>query len=361
MTRNFLHAFCVVKRKHPTMRVRLLLMVLMFVGLSASAHSVVEWDGFFEVNHSWKCEGRDCSITLHIDMDLYDYYQHDREHLAYKYLFNEGEKEPNYYSFMLSEYDRPVVRALANQFTRHTVSERESILLALTFVQSLPYAFDNDSKGEDEYVRYPVETLVDGCGDCEDKVALLAALLYEMDVDFVLLILPEHMAIGVHCDEVDVPRYMLFQGRKYHYLETTMPQWGIGDIPEDYRSSEIEVVPMDATPGLLIKGVRFESQETYVFEKAKCEIQVDLHNLGPSSVTGLVLHVRIIEKGWKKRLLAEEYYPLDDMLEGEKRMERLPLMSLIKQNSVLEVELTGTEVDTQYYQVELSYKRTRRF
>ena len=342
------------------MRRCLHLILFLLFSLSVSAHSVVEWDGFYEVKHSWECEGRSCSITLNISTNLYDYYRNDREHLAYKYRFNEDVVEPNYCSFMLSEHDRPVIRALANEFTRHTVSERESILLVLTFVQSLPYAFDNDSKGEDEYVRFPVETLVDGCGDCEDKVALLAALLYEMDVDFVLLVLPEHMAVGVHCDEVDVPRYLLFQGKKYHYLETTMPNWGIGDIPEAYFAAEIEAVPVDNTPSLLIKGVRFESQEALVNEKANCELTVDLHNLGPGKVTDLGIHVRIIQKGAINRLLTEEYYPLSDLMEGEQRTERLFLKSFIKENCLLQVELTGLEVNPQYYEVEMGYTRTKK-
>ena len=344
------------------MRIRFhLIVILTFISLTAMAQSVVEWDGFYEVKHSWKCEGRTCSITLNISTDLYDYYRNDREHLAYKYRFNEDEVEPNYYSFMLSEHDRPVLHSLAQEFASHATSEKESILLALTFVQSLPYAYDSDTKGEDEYVRYPVETLVDGCGDCEDKVALLAALLYEMDVDFVLLVLPEHMAIGVRCDEVDLPRYLWFQGNKYHYLETTMPNWGIGDVPEKYHSAEMQAVPVDAMPSLLIKGVRFESQEARVNEKANCELQVDLHNLGHGKVTELSLQVRIIQKGMRNRLLAEEFFPINDLQEGEQRTERLFFRSMIKENCVLQVELNGSEVNTQYYEVELGYNRTKRY
>ena len=342
------------------MRRRLYLILFLFISLSASAHSVVEWDDYYEVRHSWKCNGRECSITLNVSTDLYDYYRNDREHLAYKYRFNEDEREPNYYGFMLSEHDRPVIRSLAREFYGHAASEEESIFLALTFVQSLPYAYDTDSKGEDEYMRYPVETLVDGCGDCEDKVALLVALLYEMDVDFVLLVLPEHMAVGVHCDEIDIPRYLLYQGKKYYYLETTMPNWGIGDIPENYRSAKIEVVPVDATPSLLIKGVRFESQEALVYEKADCELQVDLHNLGPGKVTEMAVVVRIVEKGKRSRLLAEEYYPLDDLQEGEQRTEHLFFKSRIKENCMIQVELSGWEVDTQYCEVELGYSRIQR-
>ena len=328
---------------------------------TVSAHTVVEWDGYYEVRHSWICNGRECSITLNISTELYEYYRNDREHLAYKFLFNEDEVEPNYYSFMLSEHDRPVMRAVANEFFKYATSEKEAILIALTFVQSLPYAFDSDSKGEDEYVRYPVETLVDGCGDCEDKVALLAALLHEMDVDFVLLILSDHMAVGVHCDEVNVPRYMLFEGKRYYFLETTLPNWGIGDIPKDYYSTEMEVVPVDDTPDMLIKTVQFESKEALVDEKADCELQLDLHNLGPGKVTELGVVVCLIDKGKRNRLLTEEHFSINDLQEGEFRTEILSFKSYIKENTLLQVEVTGLEVAPQYYESELGYNRTRRF
>lgn len=340
------------------MRARILL-VLMFVSVSLSAHTVVEYDGFFEVDHSWKYNGKECSITLNISTELYDYFRNDREHLAYVYKFNEGEMPPNYYSFMLSEHDRPVMQSIAQEFSRYAFTEKDRIELALTFVQSLRYAFDADSKGKDEYVRYPIETLVDGCGDCEDKVALLVALLYEMDIDFVLLVLPEHMALGVHCDEIEGSRYLLYQGKKYYYMETTMPNWEIGQIPEDYLKAEMEVVPVDDTPSVLIKGVSFESQATLTYQKASCTMKVDLHNLGPGKVTDVQLHVRVVEVGKHNRLLAVEYYSLRNLQEGEQRTETLSLRSLIKENSVLEVELTGEEITSQLSKLEIQYRKTR--
>lgn len=343
------------------MRLKSILLLLLF-SISASAHNVTEHDGYYQVDHSWLYNGKTCSISLNISKHLYSYFRNDREHLAYRYQFNEGEMAPNYYGFMLSEHDRPVMRALAEEFARGFVSEKDRVGLALSFVQSIPYAFDSDSKGKDEYVRYPIETLVDGCGDCEDKVALLAAILYEMDVDFILLVLPEHMAVGVHCDGVDARRYLLFEGKRFYYMETTMTGWQLGDIPEDYYAAEIEAVPVDDTPRLLIKGVRFESQPTFVFEKATCTLQVDLHNLGPRKATEVLIHIQIIDHGNRRNsLLADEYYHLADLQEGELRTEKLSLWSLIKENCVLQVELMCAEVDTQYYEVAIEYSRTREY
>ena len=65
----------------------------------------------------------------------------------------------------------------------------------------------------------------------------------------------------------------------------------------------MEAVPVDDTPSLLMKGVRFESQPSSVFHKADCALEVDLQNLGPGRVTGMMLRVRIIEKGKPNYLL----------------------------------------------------------
>ena len=335
-----------------------LIILLTFVILSASAHSVVEHEDYFEVTHSWEYNKKNCTISLNISKSMYNYFCNEREHLAYRYQFQGDELPPNYYSFMLSEYDRPVMQALADEFSKNAESELDRINLALVFVQSLPYAHDSTSKGVDEYVRFPIETLVDGCGDCEDKVALLTALLYGMDVDFVLLVLPEHMALGVHCDGIEAERFLRFRGKRYYYMETTMTGWSIGQIPEDYVGARMKIVPVDSTPNLLMKGVRFESKPAPVTTKADCELEVDLHNLGPGSVTDVRLLVRIIERGKTNYLLTEELFSIGTLYEGEQRTEILPFKSLIKENCVLEVELTGTETKPQSYQMKLSYSKT---
>lgn len=340
------------------MRPRLLLItILAFVSLFASAHSVVEHNGYYEVEHSWMCHGKECSLALNISVKLYDYYSNDREHVAYIYQFNEDEVSPNYFSFMLSKHDRSVIRTLADEFSSHVSDEKEKIELALTFVQSLPYAYDSTTKGEDEYLRYPIETLVDGCGDCEDKVALLAAILYEMDVDYILLIMPKHMALGVHCDGVEKKQGMLFREKSYYYVETTMPDWEIGEIPKEYHYAQVKAMPIDATPTLLLKGVRFESQPTASYKKANCTVELDLHNLGPGKVTKIQAHVRVIVKGTPNILLGEEWFYLRNMAEGEVRREVLSLKSMIKEKSLLEVELMSAETEKHPYSVGINYSR----
>ena len=112
-------------------RLHLIIIVFAFLSLTTFAHSVVEQEGFYEVEHSWTCNGKQCSITLNISTNLYNYYQNEREHLAYRYQFNGGEIPPNYYGFMLSEHDRYVLRTVADEFSNNSTTEREKVELAL--------------------------------------------------------------------------------------------------------------------------------------------------------------------------------------------------------------------------------------
>lgn len=344
------------------MRKRLyLVLFLMLLGLTANAYSVIEEEEYYLIAHSWCFEEDTCFITLRINKELYEYYQKDREHLIYKFQFGENELPPTYFSFMFSEYDRPVVGEIASRLGEKASSKLEQIKLAVSFVQSIPYAYDSISMGVEEYVRYPVETLVGGCGDCEDKVMLLSAILFEMNADFVLLMLPDHMALGLHCDDMEADRYLLLQDKKYYYIETTHLGWQLGQIPKEYYSVEIEAVPINTTPSLRIKGVSFESQPAFVLEKASCEFKIDLHNLGPGKVTNLQVYVRLIEQKKKGKILSEEYFALDDLSEGEFRTETLSFKSLIRENSVLQVEISGAEVSPQFYEAALEYSKTQRF
>jgi len=335
------------------------LLLLLFICISASAHSVVEKEDYYEVRHSWTYKGKECSIMLNVSTKLYDYYLNDREHLAYHYKIEDAEIPVNFYSFILSDYDRPFLHEMAERFGERAVTDFDKVNLATTFVQSLPYAFDSDSKGEDEYVRYPVETIVDGCGDCEDKVVLLGALLYELGIDFVLLSLPEHLALAVRCPNVEAERYILFRNKKYYYVETTMEGWEIGQIPPDYAFSEVEAYPCEAVPTVLVRELQFESEAVRVYEKADCSLRLELHNLGPGRVTGLQLHVQVVSP--KARLLEEAFFNLDDLPEGIQRTEVLRLKSLIKENSRLLIELSSDNAVPQSFELQLGYSKSTRW
>jgi hypothetical protein len=82
----------------------------------------------------------------------------------------------------------------------------ESILLdgAIGLVHSLGYATDAESTGAPDYIRTVEETLVDGCGDCEDLTYLLVGMLSQPVFGYrtAIVILPGHMLAGVHGDDL---------------------------------------------------------------------------------------------------------------------------------------------------------------
>jgi hypothetical protein len=134
------------------------------------------------------------------------------------------------------------VRLLSREILRKdlvygTVAEVEFIL---AFVQG---AMKYQSE-ESEYPRYPVESLVDGEGDCEDYSILGAALLKSMGYDVALLILPGHAALGIAGVE-GLPGFCaLHEQKRYYYCEMTGVEWKLGEIPEKYKETDVKCFPV---------------------------------------------------------------------------------------------------------------------
>ncbi|MCS6859621.1 MAG: hypothetical protein NZT92_04790 [Abditibacteriales bacterium] len=120
----------------------------------------------------------------------------------------------------------------------------------LAFVQSLPYHLDEETMGRAEYFRYPIETLADGTGDCEDTSILAAALLRTLQHDVVLLLVrPQageagHVAIGVAVRGFPTQQREGLVKQQYLYCETTAEGWHVGEVPDQYRGCVIEVHPV---------------------------------------------------------------------------------------------------------------------
>ncbi|MFA6226002.1 MAG: hypothetical protein WC620_07485 [Methanoregula sp.] len=134
-----------------------------------------------------------------------------------------------YRAFVDDPHQDPLYADLLEGFrsirTNHQYSDDEYLELLTVFVQSLPY--DNESAAHpDNPSRFPVETIVDGAGDCDDKSVLLAGLLSRegYNVSLLLFIPEHHMAVGVTGDS------MQYRDTGYIYVETT----GVllmGDVP----------------------------------------------------------------------------------------------------------------------------------
>jgi len=125
----------------------------------------------------------------------------------------------------------------------------QKINYAASFVQNIDYKSDSETNSSYEYPRFPIETLFDGRGDCEDKAILTASLLYSMGYDIALLRLPNHMAVGVNLSKEEIPNFDYYVDN-YYFLETTTKGKSCGFIPHEYIGSNdsVTVYPVSNRP-----------------------------------------------------------------------------------------------------------------
>jgi len=140
------------------------------------------------------------------------------------------------------------VSALADALSFYTdhmeYQSYDEVSFILAFVQELPYTSDLEYMGRN-FPRYPIETLIDGTGDCEDSSALFASVVSNSEFfnyGAALIIIDDHMGVGVSGNEGVGGVYFQVQtsSRRYYYCETTGRGYAIGDMPEDYQGAEIQ-------------------------------------------------------------------------------------------------------------------------
>ena len=95
---------------------------------------------------------------------------------------------------------------LANMIIDKTdgMSEYDRINVLLAFTQYIEYQYDADSMGQDEYWKYPVETLFDENGDCEDTSILFAAIGKAMGYDTAVMLFSGHATGAINYKELDL-------------------------------------------------------------------------------------------------------------------------------------------------------------
>jgi len=177
------------------------------------------------MSYTWQFRGETFHVDVSIPESLIQYYR-DRDH-------NIPHEE--WYVLASDPLDDVVISTLVRQLTDLArdagyTSEESMLEFAIRFVQALPYSQDVATTGFDEYPRFPIETLVDAGGDCEDTSILMATLLMELGYDVVLFLLPGHVAVGVALEDCS-GFYIEYEGKKYYYLETTGYGWNIGELP----------------------------------------------------------------------------------------------------------------------------------
>ena len=176
------------------------------------------------------------TYNLSISKDIYDYFK-SLPHVNKPYIYYATQA-------MDDDYIASLARTFENASNEKNFSELEKANLAITFVQSLVYIDDLSSTGFEEYPKFPIETLYEGNGDCEDTSFLLAAILKEMNYNVALIVFNDHMGVGVVCDKQTVGTFFTKEGLKYYYVETTGKDFQIGELPEDLNGDTAIVLPL---------------------------------------------------------------------------------------------------------------------
>jgi hypothetical protein len=160
---------------------------------------------------------------------------------------------PSDYSKYVTANESTIVQIadyLLQQSDALNYSDYRKIWLALSFVQATTYESDLDSKGVEEYARYPIETLVDGVGDCEDTAALFCSIARAMGYPSVMLYIyavfgsgSNHMGTAVAGAAMPAGSCSIVNnGITYYYCETTSSSYSPGELPDVLQSARYTVI-----------------------------------------------------------------------------------------------------------------------
>jgi len=175
---------------------------------------------------------------LPIPMSLYvEYWERERPSSWDEWTYMAKDPDDDYYIDQM-------IQGINEAAIKEGFTEKEKVDFVIAFVQSLPYTEDDVATRWDEYPKYPVETLFDRGGDCEDTSILVAALLDRLGYDVAILILDDedHAAVGVSIRGI-YGTYYEYEGEEYFYLETTGDGWKIGEMP-DFEDTYAYIYPL---------------------------------------------------------------------------------------------------------------------
>lgn len=205
-------------------------------------------DESYNLSYRWSFEGKYYSMFLDVPVETYNWYS-----------TNPVNRSPQMRgSYAMASFATPkdsvidslseILQGLAEAQGLDDVGIANFVL---SFVQqNIRYSSDNVSKGVEEYWRYPVETLVEKQGDCEDSTILFASLMKKLGYETVLLfyIIDEdigHLATGVGLNEVIVDGFSVsYENVDYYYCETTSQGFIVGERPSDIPDQPELVIPI---------------------------------------------------------------------------------------------------------------------
>lgn len=231
---------------------------------------------FVHRDYVWSYKNDRYTMSLDVPTSLYNQYSKYPRMLVF-----------NHAAYVAHPDDDAFMKQIASKITAlasaRGLTGQEPTELAISWVQRFIYTLDNTTKGVQDYPRYPVETLVEDGGDCEDTAILMASVLREMGRDVVFVELPNHVALGVSFPARKGVCWP-YEGKNYYYVETTGENSVIGTLPDFAQGQPATLVPVKPT-----EMVTFKWSSRTVGEKI--EFQYTAHNNGTAAALGYVFQV----------------------------------------------------------------------
>jgi len=198
------------------------------------------------------------------------------------------------------------------------LSNDEYIELIVKYVQSMPYCEEHGTPYLDRPVgcpRTPIQTLVDGTGDCDETSMLLAALLHREGFPVSLLFFEEerHIAIGLRIDGEG------FEGTGYAFVETTSLVY-ISEVPEVFAGD----IVLESMPIVLSMGKEIENPMPYFSAEALDEITriIDVRDRAEAAADRRFRHIQrtpmsLAEFNRQRAMYEACFVPLNRFLDVE--------------------------------------------
>ncbi len=134
--------------------------------------------------------------------------------------------------FQSSNQMKLVLEGFNKIFVEENFDLRDRVHFVITFVQNIKY----ERPGGVLDLFPPLGTIAYRFGDCDSKAMLLYVILEKMGVDCAMLWSHnyKHAMLGIKVNGRG--NFLTANGKKYYFLETTYPNWDIGEIPPEFNN-----------------------------------------------------------------------------------------------------------------------------
>lgn len=206
-------------------------------GVKTGKYLTVFADGDMTKSFTWK-DNDDIERSVSIDILYSDYLAYAESDVprgtqSYKDINGKVHYQDD---LVYVTYNDKYIVELAQQFDSKygSLGDAKLLEIILTFTQNIPYQLDSEYKGQEEYWKFPVETLFENGGDCEDTSILYSSIVRALGYDTALLLFSGHMAAAVSYDgqPTGYSEFVGDDGKSYLFCETTYPGWEIGQISD---------------------------------------------------------------------------------------------------------------------------------